>query len=145
MLMYFPQPNPQGGSTPPSLPSSVASSDLHRLAGEEAVLDVDVDVLAELGEPAAVANGCQVQQRKQQGGGEGLQAVASSPLALHRLQVGEARAAGQGAAPHQAVAQDGPLEELAAHDTPASQHMKTANCSSCTPGRQVCVRVVTQT
>lgn len=95
-----------------SIPGSVTSSNVHRLSGEEAVFDEDVDILAELCQPAAVAQCGQVEQRHHQRWREALQTLLRPPLALHRLQVGEARSPRQSAAPHETVTQDGPLKEL---------------------------------
>lgn len=95
-----------------TVPGSIASCNVHRLSGEEAVFDEDVDILAELRQPAAVAQRSQVEQRHHQRRREALQILLCPPLALHRLQVGEACSPRQSTAPHQTVTQDGPLEEL---------------------------------
>lgn len=101
----------------PSIPGSVSSCDLYGLSREEAVLDEQVDVLTEVRQPAAMADRSKVEQRHHQGGREALQALSGPPFTLQCLQVGEASSASQSTAPHQTVAQDGPLEELAEERT----------------------------
>lgn len=101
----------------PPVPGSVPSCDFHGLSGEEAVLDEQVDVLAEVRQSAAVAYSGEVEQRRHQGGREALQALPGPALTLHGLQIGEASSTSQSAAPHQTVAQDGPLEEVAEERT----------------------------
>lgn len=101
----------------PSLPVSVTSCQLYGLSGEEAVLDEHVDVLTEVRQSAAAAYSREVEQRHQQRGREALQTLPGAPFAIHGLQIGEAGSTREGAAPHQAVAQDGPLEELTAERT----------------------------
>lgn len=88
------------------------SGHIHRLPRKVALLDEGVDVLAELRQPAAAAQRGQVQQRHHQALREILEALLRPALALHRFQVSKARSTRQSAAPHQTVAQDGPLEEL---------------------------------
>lgn len=97
---------------PGSVPDPVAPADLHHFSGEEAVLDEGVDVLAELHQPAAVAQRSQVEEGHQQRPGKAAQALPRTLLALHRLQVREARSPRERTAPHKAVAEDGPLKEL---------------------------------
>lgn len=94
------------------VPCPIASADVYRLAREEALFGVGVDVLAEFAQAAAEAERRQVQQRPHQGGRKVPEALLGPPFALDRLQIGEARSARQGAAPHQAVAKDGPLEKF---------------------------------
>ena len=53
-----------------------------------------------------------MEQRHHQTLREALETLLCSPLTLHRLQVSEARSTRQSTAPHQTVAQDGPLKEV---------------------------------
>lgn len=101
----------------PSVPGSVTPCDLYSLSREEAVLDELVDVLTQVRQSAATAYSSEVEQRHHQGGREALQALAGPAFTLHGLQVGEASSPSQSTAPHQTVAQDGPLEELAEERT----------------------------
>lgn len=120
-------PEPCSAIVTPPVPGSVVSRDVHRLSREEAVFNEDVNVLAELRQPAAAAGSGQVKQRQHQGCREALQTLPGPPLALHRLQVGEARPSRQSAAPHQTVTQDGPLEELTADRKSAPHHELTTS------------------
>lgn len=102
---------------PSSLPGSVTSCDFYGLSREETVLNEKVDVLTEVRQSAAMADSSKVEQWHHQGGREVLQALSGSAFTLHGLQIGEACSTGQGTAPHQTVAQNGPLEELAEEKT----------------------------
>lgn len=82
-----------------SVPGSIVSSDIHRLPGEESVFDEDVDVFTELRQPAAVALSGEVEHGHHQSLRETLETLPRSPLALHRLQVREARSSRQSTAP----------------------------------------------
>lgn len=108
---------PSPDDMPRSLPVSVTPREFYGLSGEEPVLDERVDILAEVRQSAAAAHSRKVEQRHQQRGREALQTLSGAPLAVHGLQIGEASSTRQGTAPHQAVAQDGPLEELTAERT----------------------------
>lgn len=53
-----------------------------------------------------------MEQRRHQTLRETLETLLRPPLALHRLQVRQARSTRQSTAPHQTVTEDGPLKEL---------------------------------
>lgn len=94
------------------VPRSVTSTHIHHLPRKEPVFDKIIDILAELCQPTALAQGSKVEQGHHQGLGEAPKTLPRPPFTLHRLKVSEACSPCQSTAPHQAVTQNGPLKEL---------------------------------
>ena len=104
----------RGGDHPEDLAVAplVLDDGLHDLAHEEAVVGEHVDVVHQVGHPAPLGPARQVEEGPLQGPRHGQQPLPGLPLALHRLLVGQVGLARHRAGPHQAVAEDGALEEL---------------------------------
>ena len=85
---------------------------VHNLPNEIAVSGEGKDIVAQVRQAPSLSEGDQVQYGCLQVDRKAGQVATGLGLAFHCFLVGQARLAGQTAAPYQTVTQDGPLEEF---------------------------------